>query len=230
LHKNRHSEDAIKEIADVTGNLFRVVGWLFTLLLSLTFTEVVGELSVTENVIANEAVTIQDAHHNLRRFGQEETRDIQVLLCDYTQAVIDDDWPALADDELSKRADALLRQLGYAVLDLQPTGTAQETLQSRIIADIDRIAGFRQSRLQQAREKPSAVLIVVLFGFLITMVYFGIYQPRAALISLLSLYTVFVGVVIYLMLAMGDPFQGATFIDAGPLEYVLETMRAEQAG
>ena len=66
------------------------------LLLSLTFTEVVGELSVTENVIAREAVTIQDAHHNLRRFGQEETRDIQVLLCDYTQAVIDDDWPALA--------------------------------------------------------------------------------------------------------------------------------------
>jgi hypothetical protein len=25
LHKNRHSEDAIKEIVDVTGNLFRVV-------------------------------------------------------------------------------------------------------------------------------------------------------------------------------------------------------------
>ena len=48
LHKNRDSEESLKEIKSATSNLFRVVGWLFTLLLSLTFTDVVTELRETE--------------------------------------------------------------------------------------------------------------------------------------------------------------------------------------
>jgi hypothetical protein len=71
LNANRHSDEALKEIKDATENLFRVAGWLFTLLLSLTFTDVVGELSVTENAIESEAVAIEDVHHNLRRFASQ---------------------------------------------------------------------------------------------------------------------------------------------------------------
>jgi NADH:ubiquinone oxidoreductase subunit K len=228
LHEKHQSDEAMKEIGQATSNLMRVVGWLFTLLLSLTFTDVVGELAVTEAAVEGEAAAIADIHHNLRRFGQAETRTIRLLLVDYTRAVINDDWPALARGRLSERADALLRQLEDAVLDLKATGAAQETLRSRAIADVDRISGYRVSRLQQAREQPSLVLIVVFFGYLVTMVYFGVYRPRRVVVWLLSLYTVFVGVVIYLILAMSSPFQGATAVDSAPLEFVLETMRASE--
>ena len=68
---------------------------------------------------------------------------------------------------------------------------------------------------------------MILFGYLVTMVYFGIYQPRPAMISLLSFYTAFVGVIIYLMLAMSDPFQGSFAVDPTPLEYVLESMQTK---
>jgi hypothetical protein len=47
-----------------------------------------------------------------------------------------------------------------------------------------------------------------------------------ALVVLLSLYAIFVGVVIYLMLAMSDPFQGAWGVDTAPMEYALEKMQA----
>ena len=50
------------------------------------------------------------------------------------------------------------------------------------------------------------------------------------MLSLLSLYTVFVGVIIYLILAMGDPFHGTMSVDSAPLEYVLQAMQAEGAG
>jgi hypothetical protein len=205
----------------------RVVGWLFTLLLSLTFTDVVGQLAVIETAVQSEAAAISDTHHNLRRCGLEETRAIQTLLVDYTQAVIDEDWPALADDRLSEQADASLRQLEDAVLDFKTTNATQETLWSRVIADMDTISDARLTRLQQTREKPSLILGVVFFGYLVTMVYFGIYPPCRALVVLLSFYTVFVGVVIYLILAMSDPFQGATVIDSAPFEFVLETMRSD---
>jgi hypothetical protein len=230
LHARHQTDETMKEIGQATGNLMRVVGWLFTLLLSLTFTDVVGEMSVTENAIEGEALAISDIDHNLRRFGREETGGIQALLVDYTQAVMDDEWPALAHDRLSEKVDGLLRQLEDAVLALKATNAAEETLRSRVIADVDLISDYRLSRLQQAREQPSLVLIVVFFGYLVTMVYFGVYRPRPVLLVLLSFYTVFVGVVIFVILAMSDPFQGATAVDAGPFEFVLETMRSDSGG
>jgi len=53
-------------------------------------------------------------------------------------------------------------------------------------------------------------------------VCFGVYRPRGNLVLLVSLYTAFVGVVVYLILAMSDPFQGTLCVDPAPLEYVLE--------
>ena len=227
LHTRRQTEEALKEIKDATDNLFRVVGWLFTLLLSLTFTDVVSELAVTETAVENEAAALVDVHHNLRRFGLEETLQIRSLLVDYTRAVIDDDWPALASDRLSQRGDALLRQLGDTVMELETNNATQEVVHSLLIADLDRISDYRISRAQQAREKTSHVLIVVVLGYLVTMVYFGIYQPRRELVGLLALYTLFVGVIIYMILAMGDPFRGALSVDPVPMEYTLETIQGE---
>ena len=60
------------------------------------------------------------------------------------------------------------------------------------------------------------------------MVYFGVYQPRRIFVWLLSFYTAFVGIVIYMILAMSAPFQGATAVDSAPLQLMLQTMRESQ--
>ncbi len=227
LHARRHNAEQLAEIKDATGNLFRVVGWLFTLLLSLTFTDVVSELSLTENAIQKEAAAIEDVYHNLRRLGLEETREARRMLAAYVTAVLEKELPQLANDQLAEEASIAWRQLQDEVLRIPINGRMQETLQAGVIADMDRVSDFRIARLQQAREGPSAVLYVVLFGFLVTMVYFGIYEPRRSMVALLTLYTVFVGVVIYLILAMADPFQGTLSVSSGPLEYTLELLKAD---
>jgi hypothetical protein len=230
LHSRRQSEEAMREVEGATSDLLRVVGWLFTLLLSLTFTEVVAESALTESAIEHEAGAISDIHQNMRRYGLEETREVRERLNDYTRAVIDDDWPALAQGRLSEQADTALRQLIDAMMKLRPASANQETLLSRTIVDVDMISDYRLSRLQQAREKPSHVLIVVFLGYLVTMVYLGAYRPRSIIVVLMSLYTLFVGVVIYLVLAMSDPFHGAIAVDSAPFEYVLEAMRQVRGG
>jgi hypothetical protein len=218
-------DDEVKETKEATGNLFRVVGWLFSLLLSLTFAEVFRTWVAIDTAIEGEATTIMDTFEDLRRFGLEDTRDIRKLLIDYTRAVIDDDWPALADDELGPRADEMLRQLNDAVFTLEPNDANREALRSRIVSDVDLVSDFRLSRLQQAQEKPPFILVVVLLGYVITMVCFGVYRPCRNVVFLLSLFTLFIGVVIYLILSMSDPFQGSLSVNPAALEYVLERMQ-----
>jgi hypothetical protein len=44
---------------------------------------------------------------------------------------------------------------------------------------------------------------------------------------LFSLYTLFVGLVLYLVLALSDPFQGDIAVSPAAFEYLVETMQSE---
>ena len=86
-----------------SSSLFRVVGLLLSLMLSLAFGEVIVELVGIRNTVEREVTAISDTYRNLKLFDIETTHEIQTILLDYTQAVIDDDWPALAKDKLGQR-------------------------------------------------------------------------------------------------------------------------------
>ena len=111
------------------------------------------------------------------------------------------------------------------VLHLEAESSMQQILRSRINSDVDQISDLRLTRLEQALAKPPLFLIVVIFGFLATMVCFGPHRPNRLTIVLLSLYTLLIGLVIYMILAYSDPFQGATGIKPTAIEFVLEQIQ-----
>ncbi len=67
------SRYASGELKDPTSSLFRVVGMLVSLMLSLAFAEVIVALRAVENAVEREAVAISDTFYDLQRFGIEKT-------------------------------------------------------------------------------------------------------------------------------------------------------------
>jgi hypothetical protein len=216
-----------EDMKEPTNNLFRVVGMLVSLMLALAFSEVIVDLRAIRNSIQRETVAISDTFKNLKLFDIERTREIRTILVDYAQAVIDDDWPALANDTLGQRAGTLKRQLVESVMNLKPATPTQEKLLSHMQADIDALSDYRFIRLGSALAQPPVFVYVIIFGFLVTMACFGAYRPQAPLVVLVFLYTVFVGLVLYLVLAMSDPFQGDIAIAPTPFEHLVETLQSE---
>jgi hypothetical protein len=141
--------------------------------------------------------------------------------------VIDDDWPALADDKLSPRVGTLKNQLAKAVINLKPATTTQGKLVPNILADLDALSDYRVIRLDSALAQAPIYVPVIIFGFLVTMACFGVYRPHLPLVALVTLYTVFVGLVLYLVLAMSDPFQGNFGVAPAPFEHLVETLQSE---
>jgi hypothetical protein len=162
-----------ESMRDPTSNIFRVVGMLVSLMLALAFSEVIGEMRTIRSSIQREAVAISDIFDVLKLFDLEGTREIRTILVDYAQAVIDDDWPALADDKLSPRVGALKNQLAKAVINLKPATTTQEKLVSHILDDIDALSDYRVIRLDSALAQAPIYVPVIIFGFLVTMACFG---------------------------------------------------------
>ncbi len=216
-----------EEVKDTASNLFRFAGVLAGLFLSLTFADVVINLNAIKSASNREAWALADIYYDLQHFGVEEVCSIQALLREYTQAVIEDDWPALKNDQLSERTHELLQQLEEAVLNLETTNVPQDTLRSLTIEDVDSISDYRLSRKQQAREQPPFFIIIVLFGFLVTMVCFGLYRPVNVLVVLMSLHALLVGLSISLTLSLSDPFEGMLGMDPVSFEEVLESMSSQ---
>jgi hypothetical protein len=99
---------------------------------------------------------------------------------------------------------------------------------SQIYADLDAMSDFRMIRLDNTLAHPPVYLQVIVFGFLVTMACFGIYRPKPLLIVLVSLYTVFVGLVLYLILALSDPFEGDIGVDPTTFENLVATLQYEK--
>jgi len=215
------------ELKDPTSNLFRVIGMIVSLMLSLAFAEVLVEMRSIENAVEREAVAISDTFDDLQRFDNENTRNIRIILIDYAQAIIDDDWPALSNDRLGQRAGDLNKQLQKSVMELEPATASQKHLMSRILDDLDAASDYRLIRLDNALAEPPVYIYVVFFGFLLTMACFGTYRPQVPLVALVSMYTLFVGLVLYLILALSDPFQGGMGVDPTTFEHLVEKMQAE---
>ena len=216
-----------EDMKEPTNNVFRVVGTLVSLMLALAFSEVSVDFRTIRNAIQRETVAISDIFEALKLFDVERTREHRTILVDFAQAVIDDDWPSLADDRLSQRVSDLRRQLAKGVMRLKPANPTQEKMLSHIMADMDALSDYRIVRLDSALAKPPIYVYVVIFGFLVTMACFGVYRPQAPLIVLVTLYTVFVGLVLYLVLALSDPFQGDIAIAPTPFEHLVETLQSE---
>jgi len=215
------------DLKDPTSSLFRVVGLLVSLMLSLAFSEVIANLSTIRNAIEREAAAISDTFEALKLFDIERTREIRTILIEYTQAVIDDDWPALANDTLGLRTGDLKNRLTEAVMNLEPATSNQKKLWAFIAADLDVLSDHRLIRLDNALEKPPVFVYVIIFGFLVTMACFGAYRPQPPLVVLVSLYTLFVGLVLFLILKLSDPFQGDIGIAPTAFEHLVETLQSE---
>ncbi len=216
-----------EDLKDPTSSLFRVVGMLVSLMLALAFAEVMGDLKTIRNAIQREAVAISDIFAVLKLYDLEKTQEIRTTVFYYAQAVIDDDWKELADDKLGQQAAALKSQLAQGVMNLKPTTSFQKDLMSLIMADIDLLSDYRFIRLEGALAKPPIYVYIIVFGFLVTMACFGAYNPQPPLIALVTLYTLFVGLVLYIVLQLSDPFQGDIGVDPSAFEYLVNRLKSD---
>ena len=214
------------ELKGPTESLFGVVGVLVSLMLSLAFAEVVAEKRTIEKAVEREAVAIADLFNGLQQFDAERTREIRVDLIDYARAIVDDDWTALASDRLGQEASVLRARISRSIIELGPRTEVQKELWSRLLSDLDAVSNYRLVRLDNALAETPVYVYTVIFGFLVTMACFGVYRPHPPLVALASLYTVFVGLVLYLIVALSDPFQGGFGVSPATFEHLLGTLKS----
>ena len=217
-------QDKQEALQDATRTVFLAVNLLLGLFLSLSLNGVVDELSDIKDEVKREAVAISDVYNGLGLFDTTRADDIELLVIDYTKALIVHDWPSLAKDTLGDRPEVLLRKIWLGMPALDTGSKADSFYLTRIGENADTLSNYRLARLHYALAPPPFFLIIVVFGMAVVMVCLGLYRASRALNVLVSLYLSFVGLVVYLILALSDPFGVVMSVEPASLEYVLDEM------
>ena len=157
---------AVFENSNLALHLFRVVGTLLVLLLSLTFADVRIETGAIRNSVDTEAGLLGDVLKYLDAFDTPDSDAIIILILDYIDAVVEDEWEALQHGGIDTGVLELFREIEIAILNLEPTTPLQFELLPQMLDDMDDISSSRVIRLTKASRSVPVFLYVAFLAFL----------------------------------------------------------------
>ena len=213
------------EVKSTADSIFRISGALLGLLLSLTFADVRLELLKIRNSVELEAATVGDIYHDLMRFESLEAKELQDKVVEYVETIIEKEWTE-HDPSVAKSWE-IYQELTHEFLNLTAETSRQKSLQSRLLQDIDKISDHRQARLFHSKADLPIFIYIAIVGFMLTMALLCVHPPNLSSVLMMSLYSAFIGSVLYFIQDLSHPFDGFFRVTPEPFQVVYRELVAK---
>jgi len=191
--------------------LFGVAGGAYGVLLS--FLVVVAWQGMTEAsaVAEGEVGHLGTAWNLLDGFEAPAAWPMRRAIVAYGRAVVEDEWPRLADGQGSERAWDAYAQLWRALLALEPAAGADHTLYAHLVGETRAFSDARRLRLADAQGTfPAELWAVLLAGGAVTLLFACLLGGERPLMHglLTALLAALLGLVLFLIAALDNPWRG----------------------
>ncbi len=218
-----------KEHERVGRVLFRTSASLLALILSLTFANQRVDYIKIQNSLEAEAAQIVDIVMDLKMYKSLEATKIQEEMKSYILYTLEDGWESILIDPFNSRPVVQYSKIYESIHYLEPVNPMQIALKESMLADIDEVSDFLQVRLYSAQKDPLNLIYTTLFGILAVMILFSVYAPNKLNLLFVSVYNVFLGLVLYFVLMMGNPLRGPLQIKPIPFELLKYTIELNES-
>lgn len=207
--------------------LFRAVGILLGLILSITFANLRAEYVKIQASVELEAKEITELASDFKRFGSDAAAELRAELLEYVEVVINDEWPRLAKGSHSPKAQKLFLEVEDGILNLNPESQYQQDMKERLLKDIDEISDHRSARIFSGNVSLTWFIVVVLIGFFISCFLLCVHPVRLSTLVFISCYSTFIGIVLYSIVTLNQPYHGLTHVSVKPFRMVYRTLMSE---
>jgi hypothetical protein len=213
---------------DVFGFVYAVVGVAYAVLLGLV---VVGLWTTLDEAQAN-TFTESDAVLAIAWYGhslpQPEHGEILHLATEYTDLVINTEWPELAHQQSSEQAWNVADQLQHLVRDQQPTAPAAVARYQEAIEAANQLDDARRERIEQSSEGvPSLLWAALILGAIVTIgfaYFFGMKSTIAHAVVMFSLTAIFACLLV-VVFELNYPFAGIVKVEPDAFQLTAELIK-----
>jgi hypothetical protein len=173
---------------------------------------------VRQGILA-EATTLGALYSDMNVYPEPLRSDVKAMLRDYVLFTIYKDWPAHREGEFldggASRANAM-RQL---LASFEPETLGEEIVHAQVVAAFQDFTRARQQRLTGViTEIPDVLWYAVLVGAFINVLLLALLKMRPVQQFVLGTITAFfLGVILFVIVALDDPLRGEAGLTPDPL-------------
>lgn len=209
-----------------------VVGWFFSGVMTI-YGITLGLIAVTtwqsftrvSDIASREAATIAALYRDSGGFPAPLRTQLRGKLREYTEFVIDKVWPAQRQGIILHEGGRLLSEYQSLLLTNEPATEGQRILQAEAMKTYNELVELRRERTEGVNQGvPGVIWRVILLGGALTIVASYCFQLQLFRLHVLLVtgLAVMIGLLVFLIAALDQPYRGAVSIDAAAYKIVLE--------
>ncbi len=161
----------LEKSSNEVGNYLQTLGGIYAVLLAFVVYVVWGQFNEARGFVEREAAALVDLHRTVSGLAAAHRAEIQVPLRGYIDAVLAEEWQAMADkDEVTiERVGERLDQVWLAIHRTRPTSDCQNTIYGEVLSQFNALSDLRTNRLGSSRARvPQAMTILLFTGAILT--------------------------------------------------------------
>jgi len=233
LVQRLYSTELRKQANEVAGFIYAVLGVAYAVLLGLMLIAVWEKWNAAENITTDEANELAGIFYYAHALPQSEGRHIQELVRSYSQVVVEEEWPLMAQGKSSPEAWATIDELRGTIIGLNPpTGTQQmgydQMRYNQMLEQLHSLGDARRERLLVAEQGlPPILWIVLILGGVITVCFTYLFGLENTLVHVLMVaaLAMIISLSLFTVAALDYPFKGDIRIHPAAYEHDLERFR-----
>ena len=183
-----------------------------------------------KEITEHEASTLAAFYRDVSEYPEPARSALREQIREYTDMVIHNSWPQQRQGRIPVEGVKYLDQVQTTLVRFEPTTEAQKGLAIETLAAYDRMVEAHRMRLDSVERKlPGILWIVILLGAFISLVssfYFPVHDARVHRVQV-GLLAGFIGLVIFMMLALDRPYRGDLGLSAKPYEILYEQLMGQ---
>ena len=213
------------EAAEEAGAVINITGTIFAVMLAFVVIVAWQKYDSENERVVMEASALGNLYRDSRGLDSISEEEIQVLVYEYTNDIIADAWPKMAEGEESKKAWQTFNRLYTKIVQIEPANAREEVVMERLLNHLNELSAFRRLRLKASIHPglPAILWASLLFGAVVTLL--GSYFFRIGSLRVQGIMTASMGGIIslmfFLILLLSYPYSGSLRISPVPLERLL---------
>lgn len=197
---------------------------------ALTAVQVWETYEKVKEITELEASTLGAFYRDVSEYPEPSRSLMRTGIRDYTHRIIHESWPQQRQGMIPTMGVKSMDQIQTVLFRFEPVTEAQKGLAIETLASYDRMLEARRMRLDSVeRRLPGILWLVVVLGAFISLIsafYFPVHDERVhrAQVALLA---GFIGLVIFMILALDRPYRGDLGLKPRPYEVLYEQLMKE---
>lgn len=214
---------------DLVSYFMSAYGVFYGLMLGLIAVGTYENFTQIEESTAKEASALGAVYQDVSNYPEPLRSELRSKLREQCQFVIEKAWPSQKKGEVNDGGTPIILAFERQLLAFEPQNKALDHLHAETLRQYNALLELRRMRFNSVTTGlPATLWYVVVIGAMLNLVlcWFFSFDQLGLHLLLVAILATFIGLVIFLIAAMDNPFRGEFCVSPEPFEMLLNSLKA----